>query len=81
MALAGGRALRALGIAFTNGAIWYSESGVQPNTVVRFDPKSEKFQSWPIPSGGVVRNMMPTRDGNLVMACSGVNKIALVETK
>jgi virginiamycin B lyase len=46
------------------------------------DPKSEKFQCWPIPSGGgVVRNMMPTRDGNLVMACSGVNKIALVETR
>jgi len=28
-----------------------------------------------------VRNMMPTRDGNLVLACSGVNKVALVETK
>jgi len=78
----GGARSEPYGIAFTNGAIWYSESGVQPNTVIRFDPKTEKFQSWPIPSGGgVVRNMMPTRDGNLVMACSGVNKIALVETK
>ena len=77
----GGTRSEPYGIAFTGGVIWYSESGVQPNTVVRFDPKTEKFQSWPIPSGGgVVRNMMPTRDGNLVMACSGVNKIALVET-
>jgi virginiamycin B lyase len=78
----GGPRSQPYGIALTKDAIWYSESGVQPNTLIRFDPKVEKFQSWPIPSGGgVVRNMMPTRDGNLVMACSGVNKVALVETK
>ena len=35
-------------------------------------PKTEKFQTWAIPSGGgVVRNMMPTRDGNIAMAESG----------
>jgi len=28
-----------------------------------------------------VRNMMPTRDGNLVLACSGVNRVALVEVR
>ena len=28
--------------------------------------------------GGVVRNMMPTRDGNLAIAESGVNRVALV---
>ena len=55
---------------------------MQPNTLVRFDPKTEKFQTWAIPSGGgVVRNMMPTRDGNLALACSAVNRIALVEIK
>ena len=60
--------------------IWYSESGVKPNTLVRFDPTTEAFQTWVIPSGGgVVRNMMPTSDGNLVMALSGVNRVALVE--
>jgi len=49
---------------------------------VRFDPKTEKFQTWEIPSGGgVVRNMMPTREGNLALACSGVNRVALVEVK
>jgi virginiamycin B lyase len=48
--------------------LWYSESGVSPNTLVRFDPKTEKFQTWEIPSGGgVVRNMMATQDGNLVL--------------
>jgi len=47
---------------------------------VRFDPKTEKFQTWPIPSGGgVVRNMMATRDGDLVLACSGVGKVAYVD--
>jgi virginiamycin B lyase len=65
-----------------NDIIWYSESGVQPNTLVRFDPKTEKFQTWPIPSGGgVVRHMMTASNGNLVLANSGVNRVALVEVK
>ena len=60
--------------------MWYSESGVRPNTLVRFDPGTERFQTWTIPSGGgVVRNMMKTADGKLVMAESGVNRVALVE--
>jgi virginiamycin B lyase len=55
---------------------------VAPNTIVRFDPKTEQFQSWAIPAGGgVVRNMMPTRDGDLVIAESGVNVIGLVDIK
>jgi len=67
------------GITFLNGAIWYNESAVKPNTLVRFDPKSEKFQSWVIPAGGgVVRNMMTTRDGNIVIAESALNIVGLV---
>ena len=67
------------GITALNDILWYSESGVRPNTLVRFDPRSQKFQSWPIPSGGgVVRNMMPTRSGGLVLAESGAGKVALV---
>ena len=78
----GGPKSQPYGITALHDVIWYSESAVKPNTLVRFDPKTEKFQTWPIPSGGgVVRNMMTTRDGNLVMACSGVNKIALVEVR
>lgn len=66
------------GIAVINGIVWYSESHSSPNTLVRFDPKTEKFQSWAIPHGGeVVRNMMATKDGNLVLALSGINKVAL----
>ncbi len=34
------------GIVFAKGALWYNESNAKPNTIVRFDPKTEKFQSW-----------------------------------
>jgi virginiamycin B lyase len=50
--------------------------------LVRFDPKSEKFQSWAIPSGGVhagiVRHMRPTRDGGLILHQSSTNRIILM---
>ena len=58
--------------------VWFSESGVQPNTLVRFDPRTKSFSSTPIPSGGgVVRNMVSTPDDALYLACSGVNKVAI----
>jgi virginiamycin B lyase len=78
----GGPNARPYGIAVLKNAVWYSESGVQPNTLVRFDPQKQRFQTWAIPSGGgVVRNMMVTHDGNLALACSGVNRVALVRVK
>jgi streptogramin lyase len=50
-----------------------------PNTLVRFDPNTKSFSSTPIPSGGgVVRNIAATKDGKLYLACSGVNKVAIV---
>ena len=70
------------GIVFTKGALWYSESGPKPNTIVRFDPGSEKFQSWAIPGGGdIVRNMDVMPDGNPVIADSLTNQVGLVEIK
>jgi virginiamycin B lyase len=68
------------GIVTVNDIIWYNESAIWPNTIVRFDPKTEKFQSWLIPGGGgVVRNMSVMPNGNIAMAESGVNRVALVE--
>lgn len=62
-----------------DGVVWYCETGVQPNRVVRFDPSSKSFASWPIPSGGgVVRHMVATPERNLYIACSGVNKVGIV---
>jgi virginiamycin B lyase len=76
----GGKASEPYGIASIGNVIWYSESGTRPNTLVRFDTQTERFQTWAVPSGGgVIRNMMRTSNGGLVMAESGVNRIALVE--
>ena len=48
--------------------IWYNESNQRPDALVRFDPKTEKFQSWAIPSGvGIIRHMRKTPDGNLAI--------------
>ncbi len=68
------------GISAINDIIWYSESGSTPNTVVRFDPKTAKFQSWAIPGGGnIVRNTSVTRDGDFVLANSLINSVTLVK--
>lgn len=75
----GGPHSKPYGIAVTpDGVVWFSESGVQPNTLVRFDPRTKSFSRTPIPSGGgVVRNMVSTPEGTLYLACSGVNKVAI----
>jgi virginiamycin B lyase len=63
-----------------SSALW--ELGAKPNTVVRFDPQTRKFQSWGIPGGGdIVRNMTVDHDGNPVMANSLVNMVGRVEIK
>ena len=79
----GGPRTQPYAITALHDIIWYVEAGLSPNVLVRFDPKTERFQTWAIPGGGgVVRNMMPTPDGHhLAMACSGVNSIALATIK
>ena len=77
-----GRQSQPYGIVYAKGAIWYSEALAKPNTIVRFDPKTETFQSWAIPGGGdIVRNMDVDRDGNPVTANSLVNQVGRVEVK
>jgi len=69
-------------IAVVDDIVWYNESGQRPDALVRFDPVGERFQSWPIPSGGIyagiVRHMRPTREGNLLIEQTGTNRIILV---
>lgn len=70
-------------IAVFDDAVWYNESGVRPDMLVRFDPQAETFQSWPIPSGpvyaGILRHMRTTLDGQaLLIHQSGTNHIARV---
>jgi len=77
----GGPQSQPYGMTVLNDIIWYSESNVRPNTLVRFDPRTQKFRTWPIPSGVVVRNMTTTGGATLVMACSGANRVVLVDVK
>ena len=69
-------------MAVVDGIVCYNESGLRPDPLVRFDPKTEKFHSWPIPSGGIyagiIRHMRPTRDGNLLIHQSSTNRVILV---
>jgi len=76
----GGPEAKPYGLVSTpDGMVWYSESGVKPNTMVRFDPKTKVFATWPIPSGGgVVRHMVTTPAGDIYIACSAVNKVGIV---
>jgi len=69
-------------IAIQGGAVWYNESRKRPDALVRFDPRTEKFQSWPIPSGGfhagIIRHMRTTKDGGLIIHQSSTNRIIKV---
>ena len=70
------------GLKVVNDVVWYNESGQRPDMLVRFDPKTEKFQSWPIASGnvysGIVRNMGQTKNGDLLIHQSATNRIMRV---
>jgi virginiamycin B lyase len=63
-----------------DGAVWYVETGDdQKNVLVRFNPETKKFLTWPVPGGGgTVRNMDIDKSGNLWLAESGVGKLARV---
>ena len=59
--------------------IWYNESFQRPDALVRFDPETEQFQSWAVPSGiGIIRHMRATPDGNLAIHQSSTNTVGLV---
>ena len=55
------------GAAWPGGALLVQQSGMRPDPLVRFDPVTETFQSWAIPSGGlyagILRNTRATRGG------------------
>jgi virginiamycin B lyase len=67
------------GIAVLDGAVWYNESGMRPDMLVRFDIKTETFQSWPIKSGnvyaGILRNARTTPQGTLLIHQTATNRV------
>jgi virginiamycin B lyase len=72
-------------LAAVDGIVWYNESGVRPDMLVRFDPATETFQSWPVPTGGIyagsIRHMRPTRDGSLLIHQTSTNRIGIATVK
>ena len=59
--------------------VWYDESGQRPDALVRFDPETETFQSWAIPSGiGIIRHVWVTRAKDLLIHQSSSNRIGRV---
>jgi len=76
----GGQLAQPYGMVVIDDVIWYCESNLRPNTLVRFDPRTEKFQTWEMPDGGgIVRHMVKMPDGNIAMALSGISKVGIVE--
>jgi virginiamycin B lyase len=62
-----------------NDIVWYNESGMRPDALVRFDPATERFQSWAVPSGiGIIRHTWETQDGDLLIHQSSSNRVGRV---
>ena len=67
-------------MAVIDDVIWYNESGMRPDALVRFNPETESFQSWAIPSGvGIIRHTWVTEEGNLLIHQSSSNQVGLVK--
>jgi virginiamycin B lyase len=62
-------------IATANGVIWYTETGTSPNMIVRFDPATKVFESWPVDAGGVIGRLSAQPDGTLWFTLPSINKI------
>jgi virginiamycin B lyase len=59
--------------------VWYNESGMRPDALVRFDPETEVFQSWPMPSGvGINRRMYVTRDKDILIHQTSTNRVGII---
>ena len=64
----------------STGKIWYEESATRANKLVRFDPATESFRTFPMPAANSsVRNIVRDAKGRLWMPLSLANKVAVVE--
>ena len=75
----GGPLSQPYAITVAGDAIWYVEGNTRPNMLVRFEPRTERFQTWPLASGGgVVRHMVVAPDGTLWLAGSEIDALISV---
>ena len=62
--LPGGRRSEPYGFTLVGDIVWTSETNTQPPTLVRFDTKTEKFQTWLLPNpGDQVHDFIHAPDG------------------
>jgi virginiamycin B lyase len=69
------------GIVSKEQIVWYVETNASPNQIVRFDTRSESFQSWPLSGFGVVRDLAVTEDGGLAYAMGSLNRVGLISVE
>jgi hypothetical protein len=76
----GGAESGAYGNAITaDRMVWYSESGVKPDTNIQLIRRRKNLRRLILSGGGVVRNMAATADGRVYISSSGVDKVGVVE--
>lgn len=64
----------------SDGTVWYCETGVEPNNIIRYKPGPYTFSSAPIPfATGAVQSMVAAPDGRIYFVSSDVDKIGAVE--
>ena len=77
----GGPTAHSYALAVIDDKVWYNESGMRPDALVRFDPDTEEVQSRAIPSCvGIVRNMWQTR-GNTLLILLTSSRVGMVTIK
>jgi len=76
----GGEWSRPYGMVALGDEIWYSESWKDPSRLVRFDTKTEEFQSWPVDDclDGAY-NIVADDESNLWFVCHDTDRLVKVE--
>ncbi len=59
--------------------VWLTDFGA--NALVRFDPKTERFESFPLPSGNAQVRQILGRHGEVWGAESGTDKLVVIRTR
>jgi virginiamycin B lyase len=74
-----GPSSRPASIVSVGDIIWYVESGTEPNRLVRFDPATRQFQSWPLQGVGKIGQIYSGADGTLWFTRPRGNRIGEVK--
>lgn len=63
-----------------DGMVWYAETGLEPNNVIRFNPTTSTFSRVSIPAGGgTVGNIVAAPYGAVFFTSRDVGKVGVVE--